>query len=493
MGKTKQFMIHNWPWLLAGLVLLVLTLATHYYGSTDIGDYSDTAKYFSGDYSAKIRNSHSFVLGLVHSPFVALTQNFIFFKISSLFCLLAIMYSVYRISGRDKRSFLLVLFSPALWYMAPWISPVQISTLIFLWSYYFIREYNSNNSLKYLFLSGLLLGLSIIFWNAALYFGVALGLAFLFDKKFYHFLIFGFGLLVGMLPLFILDFVLFNFPFYTLVKTNLGQFLVTFTGAGVDGVAVSFLKPLDILFVILSFPIYFWMVYKKEFMKENKHSVIFVSLSLLIILVNLQMRYALIISPIIILLISKYIDFAKFKKYLLFSIIIIVFFMVPYVIQINHSMTTQVSGIDVKEFILNLKSDFPLKNAYSEELSSNLNDLIKEYPEEIFVVGNRPDDYQVLADIYWGNQVKEFVSIQDYNLWINNETSVFKKTLQVNSNIKDRRIIWIAGGISANSENFENYSDIDYVISLNGPLESERGNFTFVKQYGYLHLYKNVL
>jgi hypothetical protein len=167
--------------------------------------------------------------------------------------------------------------------------------------------------------------------------------------------------------------------------------------------------------------------------------------------------------------------------------------MVPYVIQINHSMTTQVSGIDVKEFILNLKSDFPLKNAYSEELSSNLNDLIEEHPDEIFVVGNRPDDYQVLADIYWGNQVKEFVSIQDYNLWINNETSIFKKTLQVNSNIKDRRIIWIAGGISANSENFENYSEIDYVISLNEPLELEQGNFTFVKQYGYLYLYKNVL
>src|SRR3989338_304677 len=85
------------------VLIILLTILTQYYGSTDIGDYSDTAKFFAGDYSAKIRSSHSYLLGFVHAPFVALTGSFIFFKITSLLFLGLIILSVYYLSGRQMK------------------------------------------------------------------------------------------------------------------------------------------------------------------------------------------------------------------------------------------------------------------------------------------------------------------------------------------------------------------------------------------------------
>ncbi len=80
-------------WMLV-VIFIALTLLTSYYGSTDIGDYSDTAKYFSGDYSAKIRSSHSYLWGYLHAPFVGLFSSFIAFKITSLIFLILTALSV---------------------------------------------------------------------------------------------------------------------------------------------------------------------------------------------------------------------------------------------------------------------------------------------------------------------------------------------------------------------------------------------------------------
>ena len=56
-----------------------------------------------------------------------------------------------------------------------------------------------------------------------------------------------------------------------------------------------------------------------------------------------------------------------------------------------------------------------------------------------------------MAHIYWGNNVTEFVSIQDYGLFKKNETVIFEKTFIPKVNIADRRQIWISAGINKNS------------------------------------------
>ena len=176
--------------ILSAFILILITLSTHYYGSIDNGDYSDSAKYIAGDYSAKTRISHSFLYGIIHSPFVLIFQNFLIFKITSLIILFLIIYSVYIISKKDKKAFLLAFFSPIIWYMAPYINPIQLAGLLFLWAYYFIEKYNRENKLKPLIFSGILMGLSISFWNTAIYFTILLLVVFLFNKKFSHVILF---------------------------------------------------------------------------------------------------------------------------------------------------------------------------------------------------------------------------------------------------------------------------------------------------------------
>src|SRR3989344_5167512 len=90
------------------LILVAVTFLTNFEGGADTFDYADTAKFFAGDYNAKIRASHSYLYGLIHAPLVDLFNSFWAFKITSILSLLLIIYSVYAISGKDKRSLWLI-------------------------------------------------------------------------------------------------------------------------------------------------------------------------------------------------------------------------------------------------------------------------------------------------------------------------------------------------------------------------------------------------
>ena len=54
------------------LMMILLSILTQFNQSTDAGDYTDVAKFFAGDYSAKIRTSHSLLYGALHAPLVDL-------------------------------------------------------------------------------------------------------------------------------------------------------------------------------------------------------------------------------------------------------------------------------------------------------------------------------------------------------------------------------------------------------------------------------------
>ncbi|MDD5193394.1 MAG: hypothetical protein PHF67_02295 [Candidatus Nanoarchaeia archaeon] len=468
------------------IALILITLFTHYYGSIDIGDYSDSAKYLAGDYQAKIRVSHSFLYGIFHAPFISLLNNFIFFKVTSLIFLFLIIYSVYFISNKNKNSLLLSLFSPIVWYMAPWINPLQLAGLLLLWGFYFIDRYDKKNNLKDLFLSGVLIGLCISFWNTAIYFSIIFLLVFLFNKKFSNVILFSLSCLIGLIPLFVTDYLLFNFPFYTLIKTGFSQILFIVFKESLYSISSSN-KILDLLFVFLFLPLYFWLIYKPSFFKENKKKVIFVTLSLLVILTNPQIRYVIAIAPIIILLLSEILTPKQIKKYLIFSTILILIILIPYSIQINHNINGSYQGMEIREFAatfnnLSFSEKFP-----QETLQEDLLRLSEDFPNQTFLVGNNPDDYQILADLYWGKGISEFVSIQDYNLWFSNNTVLFQKKFMPAPNIEDRRQIWIIGGMSKNEKDPTDYKNIKYAITINQPLKIE--GFKFIKKYEFLNLY----
>jgi len=133
MSKIGNFLLKNKSVIAVILILVIITISTNYYGSTDTGDYSDSAKYFSGKYDAKIRNSHSYLFGYLHYPYIKFFDNFLIFKITSVLFLILIVISVYHISKKNKMALWLTLLSPVIWYMAPWINPIQLTSLMLLY------------------------------------------------------------------------------------------------------------------------------------------------------------------------------------------------------------------------------------------------------------------------------------------------------------------------------------------------------------------------
>ncbi len=472
------------------LLLALITLSTRFYGNTDIYDYSNVAKFFSEKYPAKIRSSHSYLYGFIHAPFVWLMENYLIFKITSLISLFMLVYSVYYISGKDKRTLLLMLLSPIVWYMAPWISPIQLSSLLFLWGYYFIKKYDAENKINSLFYSALLIGLSWAFWDAILFFIPLFIISFLYDKKLLNTLYFIIFLFVGLLPRLILDQILFNFAFFGIIRHLGASLTLTFYGGFYNqGTLYGFLW----LILVLPFiPFYSYLMFKKDIFKKDKKTNMFIILSILLLLINSQIRFTLLIVPIIILIISKYLNKKQFAIQIEMFLIITILIINPYVIQTRYEISNNkhftTKGYEAGGFLLNIK-DISLNEKFVRDLiAQDLLEISKEHPNKTFVVGNTDDSYQTLADLYWGVNVKEFVSIQDYQLYLKNNPIIAKKEFCSNVRINERRDICASVYIKKASNDDTNYSSIKYAISEEDALDLE--GFKFVKKYRVLSLFE---
>ena len=468
------------------LILVSITILTQYYGSTDINDYSDTAKFFAGKYYAKIRSSHSYLFGFIHSPFVRLTNSFFIFKITSLIFLLLIIYSTYIINGKDEKTLWLMLLLPIVWYMAPWINSIQLAALFLLWAYYFIDKYDKENKLKHLMYSGILCGLGWAVWDTILYFTIILSICFLFNKKSYIPIFFIIAVFIGLLPRLILDHFLFNFAFFTTLKTLLSGFANIWGGIYERASGFSAKSLTNVLSIFLAIPIYFWILYKPKFFTKNRKTMFFISLSIFLILTNPQIRYILVIAPIIGLILAKILNQKQFIRQIAVSIVIILFFIFPYIIQTSSSIDSQFYGVEFT-YLLENSFSFKLNSEFPEKLvKKDIMQITEELPNEVFIVGNHPDAYQLLADLYWGDNVEEFVSIQDYNLYLTNETTLFQKKFMPTPNIQNRRQIWLAGGLDKNENDNTDYENIKFAISIDKPIDLP--DFVLIKKLNKLYL-----
>lgn len=468
-------------------LLVTITLLTKFYGATDIADYSDTAKYFSGKYVADIRSSHSYLYGFLHAPFVAFFENFFIFKITSLLFLFALIYSVYWISGKNKKAFLLMIFSPVLWYMAPWISPIQFAAFCLLWAWYFIRKYDVEKEIKHLVCSGIFVGLGWAVWDTIAFFGFFLLISFLYNRKLNHAVIAVLAVFIGMLPRFILDHYLFNFFLFSTMKSFFGTLAnAFFLHRGTTYVSTLMPNIIFFILILVSLPLYWWTLYTKEKFHENKKSIIFISLTLLLIIINPQIRYTLAIMPIITVLLLPNISLERYKKQIIFSAIILIIFVAPMAVQIRYSFNNS-SYYDITECILHANNLYLSKNFQDNVLAQDLQTIANDFPHEEFLVGGLADNYQRLSHFYWGNQINKLVSIQDYMLWKNNETVLFEKKFQFSPKINDRRSIWIGGGIEKNPNDATKYETIKYALTIND--EDSIEGFQKIKKYAIITIW----
>lgn len=464
------------------LLLIFIVLTTKYFGSDDVGEYSDTGKFFAGKYAAKIRASHSYLFGFAHSPLISLTENFFVYKITSLIFLGLLVLSVYLISNKDKKSFLLMLFSPIVWHMAPWTSPLQLSSLLLLWAYYFIKKYDQTSEIKNLLLSGILLGLGWACWDTMLFFGIFLAAPFIYNKKVSHLFYFLFFVFAGLLPRLLLDYFLFGFPFATILKSFFGTLLNISGGIYNSSYNHTPINIVNIFSLLIFIPIFYWKLYKATNFLQNKKEIIFLTLCIILILLNPQVRYIIAISPIIVLLIAKNLNEKQFRRQLSIFIVITLLVITLYAVQIKYSTNFH----DVNAALKNFGKWEIKEESRQEMIEKDLERIVEKYPNEIFLVGNNIDEYAGLARVYWGDDVKEFVSIEDYMLHFKKDATLFEKKIKFVPKIQDRRQIWIGGGLEKNENDATNYTEIKYGIGVGEPLNAE--GFELVKSYKILYL-----
>lgn len=461
-----SFLSRNRGFVILFLILATITFSTSYYGSTDIGDYADSAKFFAGEYAAKIRNTHSYMFGLLHAPLVELFHGFLVFKVINLGVIILLILSVHHIT-RSRHAAWLMALCPLVWYMAPWISPILFASFFILWGFYFMERYQSEKYLKYLAFSAILFGAGLMFWDTVFYFIAAIALAYLIDKKVYLSIFFVVFVLVGLAPRIIFDQIMFNFAFYTVMKTLLGGMTSVFLGGIYSSAKARGFDFLGLFLVLLVCPLYYWILYKKIGASKNLiRPIIFLSISLLFILSNPQIRYVMALAPVMIVLLARQLNEKQYNVQRIIFIALSVILVAPYVIQITNGIDNQVQGADLY-YIADKRFDITLnKGFFVDSLREDLDSLAKDHPRERFLVGPLPDDYQILADVYWGTNIEEFVSLQDYDLYMQNKTVIFEKTFAPVPNFDDRRKIWLTGGISANFRGNESYESISRLISL---------------------------
>lgn len=450
---------------------------------TDVKDYTDTAKFFAGDYAAKQRSAHSELYGLMLAPYAKLTNSFFLIKLSSAFFLSLLIFSVYYISKKNKKTLLLFVTLPIIWFLAPWICPIPLASLCILWAYFFIKKFEEKEKIKHLVYSGLLIGLASAFWDTALYLSVFFAIAFLYNKKFYCSWIFFISLIAGILPRLLMDQIFHGFLFYSILKHISAVFSFTLYG-GMYGGEFNSSYLLSLIIFALFLPLCFYLIYKKENRIKFKKEAIFLTLTLLFIMANPQPRLLIILAPIATIIIGESITKSQFKKQIIISIIISLLVLAPYIIQTKYDITEKRFDLILASRSLNI-TEHPYKL-----IQSDLASISKEFPNEIFLVGNKNDDYRQLAHYYWGDKVKEFVSIEDYLLAMNNQTDIAGKRIGSHSSPNQRRDVWIEVGLSRNSKDSTNYKGINYAMGLNEPANLE--GFELVKKYDILYLSKRI-
>ena len=469
--------------ILALFLIAFITVPYSLPDLTDVKDYSDTTKFFAGEYKAKLRTSHSILYGLMLTPYVKLTNSFFLLKFASAIWLSLLVLSIYYISGKNKKTLYLILACPLIWLMSPWLSPLPLVSLLFLWAYHSIKKFDSEEKFRYILFSGFLIGLASAIWDTAFYFSFIFLLAFLYNKKLSHSILFIIAVFIGMIPNLIVNQIVFDFPFYSLTKHFLAVIaFAVYNGAYEQGYSNPSFKSFLIIFLFI--PFYFWIFFKKNNLKKYTKEVIFISLSFLFILTNPQLRLLILFIPIIILLLGKELDNKQTRRQIFIFILLSLLTLSIYVIQISYDTNART--------IEKVFGQFPDIKFYNPPpyilIKLDLDEIALDYMGQVFVVGNTNDDYGELAHLYWDNKIKEFISIEDYNLFLSNSTAIVSKRISSNSLPEFRREIWFEIGLSKNSNDPTDYESIRYGISTSENLDIQ--GFKFKKKYQVLSVFE---
>ena len=446
------------------LILLNLIIPKILFG--DVEQYVGVAKEFAGIGNTRIHNPHSFVYSILISPFLKLFPYLITIKIINLIWLILIGLLLY-ISTKKIKTLLIWIFSPIVWYMAGWISPILPVAFLITWSYLLFKKWERTNRIFPFILSAIFLGVSSMLWDGIIFINLLFILIFFFNKElkktFFYLLIYS---IIFSLR-FIIDYIIFKFPFYSIVRF-FGAWVVILLGLNKiikAGICLEWIW----LPIIIS-PLLF-MVYKVDYKKYLKE-ILFLIISLFIFSPMAETRYLLVLAPISILLLNTVL---KNKDLILIHVLVSIF-------------------IVILIFFMGLPFDYETPFFFSETsenqrfIKNDLKKIDKDFAGEGIIAGGEKDSglAAIFSVFYWGKNIPEFIWADEYYLSTRNQTVFTDYIFESKTKIKESRKLKIHASLERPDQRDLSY--VRYMITKKNERTPE--SFKLIKCYTLLCVYK---
>ncbi|MHA1344212.1 MAG: hypothetical protein ACTSQG_09510, partial [Promethearchaeota archaeon] len=348
-------------------------------------------------------------------------------------------------------------------YNAPAINGIQIASFLIFVGYVFFKKFEYTNKKKAIFLSGILFGISNLFWDSSFFLALFFIFIFFYNKKVKYLIIFLIAFFLSSSIRLIIDYILFGFPLFSLIRFFGGQ-VIYLLGLGPYGgirpyqlIAKPLLSRINV-FIVIS-PLLF-LIYRTNFKKYKKEFLFIIFSLMLFFLFGPQIRYLVSILPISIVLLNTVIKKEEIKYHVISSIILFIL-LVP----------------------LNMDPNFNYD--YIKTINKDLNSIAEDFPNERFIIGD-PGLNEIISYVYWGTDIKEVIGWDEYLISTGNKSNYMSYKLESNSKINNERKLVIT--ISLVKKDNSTYNDVGYLITTKD--ESPLEKFKLIKAYRTLKVYE---
>lgn len=415
--KIKEYL----PIILFAIFLILFASFSQKIGFHDSSEYITIAKNFAGIENVDLFSTHSILYPLIIFPFLKIWPSVVMLKLINVFWIFLISLVLF-FWLKDKRAFILFALSPLTWFVSIQTTPVLPASLFFLLAYIFLKKDTIKYHLAY---SGFFLGLSYAFYDPVIFLAVIFILTYFWDNRFYR--VFSYLIMVGigLLPRLILDYWIFKMPVYTMIRF-FGTNMIVSLGLYPGTTNAQILTNLSALFIVFAISPFLFKLYKVKF-KENKKDIIFLLISGILLLIRTAgLKYFLLISPIIIIHLSKVLSKKEIKWHCILSIFIII-------------------GLTANFF------------TYSQEknIQEDLKEINEEFPNIDYLITGTHEAVG-LAMFSW-NDKPYFAWLEDYKAMEENRSSLTGYEFPFNSGVSLRDQFVISADFRrANNRTYEN-------------------------------------
>ncbi len=372
------------------LLIFVLALIGFAYFSKqmlfhDTPEYIANSKILAGYLNEKIDSPHSFIYPVFISYFLKYLPSLFTIKLTNMLWLMldavALLYFF-----KSKKALLLLVFSPLLWIVSIQISPVMPASFFVLMAYGFMKHHENTKKIYSLALSALSSGVALALYAPVIIFLAFFILTYFYAKPLKHLILFLIFMMVTFSLELLSSYVVTGSALYSLIRYY-GTNIAVLFGYNPGTSSVIGLKARSYLDLFLITPLIF-LFYRIKF-SEYKREILFLVPTILFFVIRGGQKQLFIFTPLILVIFAALIKKKALVLSILVSVVLVILLVYPYF-----------QGPD-------------RESAFPEDMKQ----IRQEFPnyDNVFSV-------EMLDFYWWDKSWPKFISIEEYDLYLNNKT-----------------------------------------------------------------------